>query len=96
MNEVLGSAESAPCLADFCNNNADKPQIRVLEKQLNGKIIRASRKALENNSGSSVPKKRQCAEPEQYSVSPTLVSKITSLETRFESGDGQFSDALVS
>jgi len=30
------------------------------------------------------------------SVSDEIVSKILSLETRFESGDGEFSDALVS
>ena len=83
-------------IKSFFNNNSDKPKIRVLEKQLNGRIIRASRTALENNSGSSGPKKRRCAKAEQYPVTDDLVSKITSLETRFESGESEFSDALVS
>ena len=84
------------CHQRIFDNYSDKPKIRLLERQLNGKILSGSRKALENNPGSSGPKKRRCAKPEQFPVTDDLVSKITSLETRFESGDGEFSDALVS
>ena len=83
-------------MSELITNDLERPPIRLLKRQLNGKIISASNKALTNNPGSSGPKKRRCAKSEKISVSNENSSKITSLKTRFESGDANFSDAIVS
>ena len=66
------------------------------EKQLLGKIIRASQSALENNPGSGGSKKRRCAKSEQVSVSPSIVNKCANLQSKVDSMTADFSDAMVS
>ena len=74
----------------------DKPRIKLLERQLNGKIIRASKKALANNPGSSGSKKRKCAKSEKNSVSDVTSKIITILQRRFDGKRAGFSEAMVS
>ena len=69
---------------------------KKFEKQLNGKIIRASKAALTNNPGSSGSKKRRCAKSEAISVSNAIVSKCTTLQSKVDSMTADFSDAMVS
>ena len=73
--------------------NLDK---KKFEKQLNGKIIRASKTALTNNPGSTGAKKRRCAKSEAISVSNAIVSKCTALQSKVDSMTADFSDAMVS
>ena len=82
--------------SELIANYLNKPKIELLKRQLNGKIIRASNKALANNPGSNGPKKRKCAKSEKMSVSDETSSKVTNLERRFESWDADFSEAMVS
>ena len=83
-------------MSELITNDLDRPSIRLLKRQLNGKILSASKKALTNNPGSSGSRKRKCAKSEKISVSDENSSKITSLKTRFESWDANFADAMVS
>jgi hypothetical protein len=75
--------------------DSDKDK-KKFEKQLLGKIIRASKTALANNPGSNGQKKRRCAKSELISVSNDIVSKCTSLQSKVDSMTADFSDAMVS
>lgn len=67
---------------------------KKFEKQLEGKIIRASQSALQNNPGSVGDKKRRCAKSEQIPVSNDIVSKCTQLQSKVDSMTADFSDAM--
>ena len=82
--------------SELIANYLKKPKIELLKRQLNGKIIRASNKALANNPGSNGPKKRKCAKSEKMSVSDETSSKVAHLEFRFAFGAADFSEAMVS
>jgi hypothetical protein len=73
--------------------DSDKDKKRF-EKQLEKKIIGASKSALTNNPGSSGAKKRRCAKSEEITVSNAIVNKCTALQTKVDSMDADFSDAM--
>ena len=77
-------------------NYLNKPKIAVLKRQLDGKIIGASNKALANNPGSNGSKKRKCAKSETMSVSDETSSKVTRLELQFLHREADFIGAMVS
>lgn len=66
------------------------------KKKLEGKIIKASRRALSNNPGSEGDKRRKCAVSEQQPVSPKIVKACEALVGQVDDMTADFRDAMVS
>jgi len=64
------------------------------KKKLEGKIIKASRRALSNNPGSQGDKRRKCAVSEQQPVSPAIVKACEALVGQVDDMTADFRDAM--
>lgn len=93
--DVFEAHEFVTTTAQFLFDNVqfDSPrEKRVYSKQLAGRIIEASHRALSNNPGSSGPKQRRCAKSQDESVSNETVQIMKDL---YDNDQADFRDAMA-